>query len=194
MAKWSSQHNGKFPDPYSKLKLDEEKKLKKKKKKKDKNRDRDSILSQIDPNANKVRRTDSDQNGGRRRRWWWKMLVCGPKLLREEGDVSSKKAVDLIDWQTFWGRGGNYCNRGSSSSSRFLSLHTSKKNACHTSVRLSVAKYLRCPKCYLAPSISSCSCDNFQKSIFTLCFIFVIKRKESPEEPSCLKIHRLHPL
>ena len=30
MAKWSSQHNGKFPDPYSKLKLDEEK-LKKKK-------------------------------------------------------------------------------------------------------------------------------------------------------------------
>ena len=57
MAKWSSQHNGKYPDPYSKLKLDEEKKLKKKKKKKDKNRDRDSILSQIDPNTNKVRPT-----------------------------------------------------------------------------------------------------------------------------------------
>merc|ERR1712018_526701 len=55
MAKWSSQHNGKFPDPYSKLKLDEEKKIKKKKKKKDKNRDRDSILSQIDPNTNKVK-------------------------------------------------------------------------------------------------------------------------------------------
>lgn len=54
MAKWSSQHNGKYPDPYSKLKLDEEKKLKKKKKKKDKNRDRDSILSQIDPNTIKV--------------------------------------------------------------------------------------------------------------------------------------------
>ena len=58
MAKWSSQHNGKFPDPYSKLKLDEEKKIKKKKKKKDKNRDRDSILSQLDPNVtNKVRQT-----------------------------------------------------------------------------------------------------------------------------------------
>ena len=55
MAKWSSQHNGKYPDPYSKLKLDEEKKVKKKKKKKDKDRDRDSILSQIDPNTNKVR-------------------------------------------------------------------------------------------------------------------------------------------
>ena len=56
MAKWSSQHNGKFPDPYAKLVLDEEKKHKKKKKKKDKNRDRDSILSQLDPNVtNKVR-------------------------------------------------------------------------------------------------------------------------------------------
>ena len=56
MAKWSSQHNGKFPDPYSKLKLDEEKKVKKKKKKKDKSRDVDSILSQLDPNVtNKVR-------------------------------------------------------------------------------------------------------------------------------------------
>ena len=49
MAKWSSQHNGKYPDPYSKLKLDEEKKVKKKKKKKDKNRD--SILSLLDPTA-----------------------------------------------------------------------------------------------------------------------------------------------
>ena len=58
MAKWSSQHNGKFPDPYAKLVLDEEKKHKKKKKKKDKNRDRDSILSQLDPNVtNKVRQT-----------------------------------------------------------------------------------------------------------------------------------------
>ena len=56
MAKWSSQHNGKFPDPYSKLKLDEEKKVKKKKKKKDKSRDVDSILNQLDPNVtNKVR-------------------------------------------------------------------------------------------------------------------------------------------
>jgi hypothetical protein len=37
MTIWSSQHNGKFPDPYSKLKLDHEKnKEKKKKKKKDK--------------------------------------------------------------------------------------------------------------------------------------------------------------
>ena len=49
MAKWSSQHNGKYPDPYSKLKLDEEKKVKKKKKKKDKNRE--SILSLLDPTA-----------------------------------------------------------------------------------------------------------------------------------------------
>ena len=58
MAKWSSQHNGKFPDPYAKLVLDEEKVKKKKKKKKDKNRDRDSILSQLDPNlVNKVRQT-----------------------------------------------------------------------------------------------------------------------------------------
>ena len=56
MAKWSSQHNGKYPDPYAKLKLDDEKKVKKKKKKKDKTRDRDSILSQIDPNTNKVRK------------------------------------------------------------------------------------------------------------------------------------------
>merc|ERR1719367_160566 len=52
MAKWSSQHNGKYPDPYSKLKFNE------KKKKKNKNRDRDhnrenKILSQIDSNANK---------------------------------------------------------------------------------------------------------------------------------------------
>lgn len=61
MAKWSSQHNGKFPDPYSKLKLDEEKLKKKKKKKKDKNRDRDSILSQIDPNTNKVKRLEGGE-------------------------------------------------------------------------------------------------------------------------------------
>ena len=37
MTAWSAQHNGKFPDPFSKLKLDHEKnKDKKKKKKKDK--------------------------------------------------------------------------------------------------------------------------------------------------------------
>ena len=52
MAKWSSQHNGKYPDPYSKIKLDEEKKVKKKKKKKDKDKNRDSILSSLDPNTN----------------------------------------------------------------------------------------------------------------------------------------------
>ena len=51
MAKWSSQHNGKYPDPYSKLILDEEKKVKKKKKKKDKDKNRDSILSLLDPTA-----------------------------------------------------------------------------------------------------------------------------------------------
>ena len=65
MAKWSSQHNGKFPDPYSKLKLDEEKLKKKKKKKKDKNRDRDSILSQIDPNTNKVKKTRGERRSRR---------------------------------------------------------------------------------------------------------------------------------
>ena len=59
MAKWSSQHNGKYPDPYSKLKFNDDKK-KEKKKKKNKNRDREhnrenKILSQIDSNANKVR-------------------------------------------------------------------------------------------------------------------------------------------
>jgi len=59
MAKWSSQHNGKYPDPYSKLKFNDEKK-KEKKKKKNKNRDRErenknKIISQIDSNANKVR-------------------------------------------------------------------------------------------------------------------------------------------
>ena len=61
MAKWSSQHNGKYPDPYSKLKFNDDKK-KEKKKKKNKNRDREhnrenKILSQIDSNANKVRTT-----------------------------------------------------------------------------------------------------------------------------------------
>jgi len=64
MAKWSSQHNGKFPDPYAKLVLDEEKKHKKKKKKKDKNRDRDSILSQLDPNVtNKGSSGSSSEKG-----------------------------------------------------------------------------------------------------------------------------------
>jgi len=64
MAKWSSQHNGKFPDPYSKLKLDEEKKVKKKKKKKDKSRDVDSILSQLDPNVtNKGSSGSSSEKG-----------------------------------------------------------------------------------------------------------------------------------
>ena len=72
MAKWSSQHNGKFPDPYSKLKLDEEKLKKKKKKKKDKNRDRDSILSQIDPNTNKVKRLEGKEVGAdiRQKKSW----------------------------------------------------------------------------------------------------------------------------
>ena len=47
MAKWSELHNGKFPDPYAKLKFDEEKKEKKKKKKK-------KQQNQIDANGNKV--------------------------------------------------------------------------------------------------------------------------------------------
>ena len=36
MAKWSEQHNGKFPDPYAKLKFKDEEKRKKDKKKKKK--------------------------------------------------------------------------------------------------------------------------------------------------------------
>ena len=41
MAKWSESHNGKFPDPYAKLPLVDDKALKDKKKKKKKKRDRD---------------------------------------------------------------------------------------------------------------------------------------------------------
>ena len=45
MAQWSSQHSGKFPDPYAKLKLDHEKnKEKKKKKKKEKKKQREKEL------------------------------------------------------------------------------------------------------------------------------------------------------
>ena len=55
MAKWSSQHNGKYPDPYSKLKFNDEKKKEKKKKKQKREREhRENILTQIDSNANKV--------------------------------------------------------------------------------------------------------------------------------------------
>ena len=75
MAKWSSQHNGKFPDPYSKLVLDEEKLKKKKKKKKDKNRDRDSILSQIDPNTNKVREGNKQASRYLTREKSWGVVV-----------------------------------------------------------------------------------------------------------------------
>ena len=61
MAKWSSQHNGKFPDPYAKLKFDKEEKKKDKKKKKQKkekaDREKENVPKQItDPNSNKVRR------------------------------------------------------------------------------------------------------------------------------------------
>ena len=99
MAKWSSQHNGKFPDPYSKLKLDEEKLKKKKKKKKDKNRDRDSILSQIDPNTNKVREgnkqasrylTREKKLGGRRCRFYEKMK-CGHEGVKSTKNRSGRK-------------------------------------------------------------------------------------------------------
>lgn len=44
MTAWSAEHHGKFPDPYSKLKLSHEKnkdKMKKKKKHKERDRDRD---------------------------------------------------------------------------------------------------------------------------------------------------------
>ena len=58
MAKWSSQHNGKFPDPYAKLKFDKEEKKKEKKKKKQKkeksDREKENLPKQIDPNSNKV--------------------------------------------------------------------------------------------------------------------------------------------
>ena len=54
MAKWSSQHNGKFPDPYAKLKFDKEEKKKDKKKKKQKkekaDREKENVNKQIDPN------------------------------------------------------------------------------------------------------------------------------------------------
>jgi hypothetical protein len=43
MTAWSAEHHGKFPDPYSKLKLSHEKnkdKMKKKKKHKDRDRER----------------------------------------------------------------------------------------------------------------------------------------------------------
>ena len=63
MTAWSGQHNGKFPDPYSKLKLDHEKnKEKKKKKKKDKHNPDEKgqlsenfVLKQLDPNVKTVR-------------------------------------------------------------------------------------------------------------------------------------------
>jgi hypothetical protein len=63
MTAWSAQHNGKFPDPYSKLKLDHEKnKEKKKKKKKDKHNPLETIeksdnyaLKQHDVNVKTVR-------------------------------------------------------------------------------------------------------------------------------------------
>ena len=65
MAKWSDMHNGKFPDPYAKIKLEkEEKKEKKKKKKKQLLRERNSQQQQqqqqqqqIDSNGNKVKKT-----------------------------------------------------------------------------------------------------------------------------------------
>ncbi|XP_059090411.1 autism susceptibility gene 2 protein-like isoform X2 [Tigriopus californicus] len=41
MAKWSESHNGKFPDPYAKLTLQEDKEKKEKKKKKKKKRERE---------------------------------------------------------------------------------------------------------------------------------------------------------
>ena len=62
MAKWSELHNGKFPDPYAKLKFEDEGKKKEKKLKKKKRRERAAaavaaavVAAQIDANGNKVR-------------------------------------------------------------------------------------------------------------------------------------------
>ena len=56
MAKWSEQHNGKFPDPHAKLKFDDEerkdKKKKKKKKKKQLMKDKLRTLQPITGSAN----------------------------------------------------------------------------------------------------------------------------------------------
>ena len=54
MTAWSSQHNGKFPDPYSKLKLDHEK-IKEKKKKKNKEK-------QNQPSEEKIANKQHDSN------------------------------------------------------------------------------------------------------------------------------------
>ena len=56
MAKWSSLHNGKFPDPYEKLKFDPEPPKKKKKKKlRDRNtQQQQQQQQQVDANGNKV--------------------------------------------------------------------------------------------------------------------------------------------
>ena len=53
MAKWSELHNGKFPDPYAKLKFEDPKKEKKKRKK---TTLREKLGAKpIDANGNKVR-------------------------------------------------------------------------------------------------------------------------------------------
>ena len=49
MAKWSEQHNGKFPDPYAKLKFKDEEKRKKDKKKKKKKLQLNNSDSGIQP-------------------------------------------------------------------------------------------------------------------------------------------------
>ena len=63
MAKWSSQHNGKFPDPYSKLKFDSEKKKEKKKKK----AKREKENREIDSNTNKVSIYGPESGGGQQK-------------------------------------------------------------------------------------------------------------------------------
>ena len=55
MAKWSESHNGKFPDPYAKLKIEDDSKKDKKKKKKKLKLMQQQQQSQIDANGNKVR-------------------------------------------------------------------------------------------------------------------------------------------
>ena len=54
MAKWSSLHNGKFPDPYEKLKFDPEPPKKKKKKKLRDRNTQQQQQQQVDANGNKV--------------------------------------------------------------------------------------------------------------------------------------------
>ena len=55
MAKWSEQHNGKYPDPHAKLTFKEEERKEKKKKKKKKKKDKRPLQPITGANGSKVR-------------------------------------------------------------------------------------------------------------------------------------------